>query len=190
MVDPTEKFFWINIPKNASSWGKSALYNLGWQDSDYIHENMVGKTALVFTRDPLLRWVSGLTTYLESLQYIKPEDLNGKLLQLIFDKITFDPHTEKQKNFIHNLDTNALVCFSVDHDLEQNFYHWLSLSNKSKKIFVPLKQRNIGNQKIFYQLINAHLKKHPDAEKKIIDYFHDDYSLIRQYQDLNLYYQS
>lgn len=190
LVDPTEQFFWINVPKNASSWGKSVLYDLGWHDGDYIHDNMVHKTALIFTRDPLSRWISGITEYLNRLQYIELEDLHGKLLQLILDKITFDSHTEKQKNFIHNMDTNLLICFSVDQNLEQNFNHWLSLSNQGvEKTLLPYKDRNIGRQKDLYQFVGSYLKNHPDAEKKIIEYFHDDYALINQYNDWNLYYQ-
>ena len=85
---------YVYIPKNASSWTKPNLRDWGWQFYNY-HTDQLNKTAIVVLRDPVERWLSGIAEYFALYQNTTNDLVDNKSLQqIIFDRITFDDHTE------------------------------------------------------------------------------------------------
>ena len=62
MISPDKKYFYLNIPKNSSSFIKKCLGSLGWS-FDNIRSYPDAKI-IVALRDPVKRWISGISEYL------------------------------------------------------------------------------------------------------------------------------
>jgi hypothetical protein len=122
------KKFYINIPKCATNWGKN-IFNLKleWEESNYLDTNLIeqGYEAIVFLRDPIDRWISGMAEYVSRYGYntatfisqLEKQRLAGEIINTT---IAFDEHTVEQITFLEGLDTNTTIWFRVDADLNQN----------------------------------------------------------------------
>ena len=112
-VDPVlygiSRLIYVNIPKNASSW-ISLQFNQGVNhDATNInYYDVVDLTQcrfIVILRDPLDRWISGMTQMI----YTEPEtDLDGVANSMNIDTfdwetviatVAYDNHTQKQIHF-------------------------------------------------------------------------------------------
>ena len=108
MISPDKKYFYLNIPKNASTFTTNLL-----KANDWSHWNLANQgfeNVIIVLRNPIDRWVSGIATYLCS--YILGEnygsdhfvkDYNEATERLIFDNIVFDDHTTPQTKFIEEI---------------------------------------------------------------------------------------
>lgn len=133
MASPDGRYFYLNIPKNGSSFIKKILFDLGWSYktlADYPNA-----TTIVALREPTERWVSGAVEYL--FMYHLPAidkicepfhyDFNPLYgehlgLSLLFDKLTFDDHTERQCMFLKNIKSlSKCIWLKADHDFNRNF---------------------------------------------------------------------
>lgn len=132
MVSPDQKYFYLNIPKNSSSSIKEVLKTLNWTFG-HVAEFPDAKI-IVALRDPLKRWVSGVTEYLMMYQqgvidnivdpnlYDFMPLLGDKLgMSLLFDRMTFDDHTERQAIFLQGVDLSRCTWIYVDKDFNKNF---------------------------------------------------------------------
>lgn len=121
MSHPDSDLMYIHIPKNASSWTKPNLKDFEWQFYNYHTDSaMSDKTAIVVLRDPVQRWISGMAEYLSLYHsHFIMHDLDA--MDLIFDRVCFDDHTERQINFLHGIDTSRCIFLRCDHDYRTNF---------------------------------------------------------------------
>jgi len=105
LVYREKKLMYINIPKNASSWTKDYLTNhYGWKEyanfTNYPVLNNFRK--IVILRDPIDRWLSGITTYLmrEVLKNYPYMKITEDVIKVLTTKIAFDEHTWTQTSFL------------------------------------------------------------------------------------------
>jgi len=194
-VDPLlygiSQLIYVNIPKNASSW-ISLQFNQGVNhDATNInYYDIVDLTQcrfIVILRDPLDRWISGMTQMI----YTEPEtDLDGVAnsmnintfdWKLVMERIEFDNHTQKQVDFIYGIPQDQIIWLKFDDQLKDNFIN-LMLSygcdveiKKSDKDNFTLKYS--AKQFVMNKIANV-LDQHPDYSQKIIEYYHDDYALV------------
>lgn len=138
MISPDSKYFYLNLPKNSSSFVKKHLADLGWAYS--VLTDHPSATTIVVLRDPLERWISGAVEYLfmyhlDSIDKIcEPfnydfSPLYGERLglSLLFDRITFDDHTERQCMFLKDLTSlSQCIWLNADQDFNRNFSTLLS----------------------------------------------------------------
>lgn len=104
MISPDKKYFYLNIPKNASTFTTNLLKANGW---DYWNlSNGEFRHVIVVLRNPIERWISGFATYacswLLGTGYGSDhfvEDYNSLTERLIFDNVVFDDHTAPQSLF-------------------------------------------------------------------------------------------
>ena len=89
------KHSYLHIPVNSSCWGKTTFRNFGFKkdvrnliDPDY--------KIVVFLRDPIDRWLSGLSTWLTArlpqhtpLYHVRD---NQALLDVLFNVVHLDEH--------------------------------------------------------------------------------------------------
>lgn len=178
---PSSDLMYVKIPKNASSWTNPLLKeDWGWKFYNY-HTDKIDKTAIVVLRDPVDRWITGIAEYLASYHPTIVLDKSGSL-DLIFDRVVFDDHTERQVNFIHGLETDRCIFLWCDSNYRQNFsdlltehgmpneyfnydYQNASETNSIRKRFKQLFSREIENSKYMQSIKN---------------YFEADYQLINQ----------
>ena len=190
LVDPTEQFFYINIPKNASSWAKKVFHQSGWVEADYIHRDVTSMTGLIFLRDPVERWISGISTWLSGHELLTPEEISMEpILKIIFKKITFDSHTEKQKHFLHSIDTNQSICFYVDNQLDNKLGNWYHNNINHTADMSNFKKENEGKGSRYYQFFKNYVNTNTEVKQRLIDYFAEDFELIEQYRKRNLFYE-
>ncbi len=129
-IDPTSKYAWINIPKNASSFIQKALYDNGWIDVpkeniDKIIESSIIKK-LVVLRDPVDRWISGFSQCMFDHNLNILDIVDNKVFQsLIYLNPVFDDHTEYQHRFVGN--AQNLVYIYMDKEKPNYFYRDLSI---------------------------------------------------------------
>jgi len=117
---------YINIPKNASSWTKPNLKDLGWEFYNYYYDHMTHNHAMVVLREPLDRWLSGVCEYFAL--YHRDLDLDEArkpFYDLVLDQVTLDDHTEKQVYFIEGLDPKRITFFKCDSDYRLYFQQFL-----------------------------------------------------------------
>lgn len=123
------KKFYINIPKNATNWGKLWALRSEFKESNY-HQNQLleqGYQPIVFLREPIDRWYAGMAEWIDRYRVFQPNNIEftDQLLSLILERVAFDAHTEEQVMFLENINTNNCVFFRVDDQLINNFTHYV-----------------------------------------------------------------
>jgi len=171
-VDKINNISYINIPKNASSFVKGVLIGSGgfWHHS----ETLVNSTEnLVMLRDPIDRWCSGITQYL----YNSKQDLS---INEIFDRITFDDHTDLQTYFLQGVDLSRATFMLVNDNLRKNFNNWIYNRGYRTNVDIAIeynasKDDNRQTTKEYYIKL---LEQNPELVLKLQKYFEEDYKLI------------
>jgi len=136
MISPDEEWFYLNIPKNSSSSTKKTLDGLGWKFGNA--RDFPRSKKIVIMRDPVSRWVSGMSEYLmmyhqdtiddivSPMEYDCLPILGEKLgLALLFDRMSFDDHTDRQAIFLHGIDLADSRWFLIDQHFNQRFVDFL-----------------------------------------------------------------
>lgn len=183
MSHPNTDLMYINIPKNASSWTKTNLKDWNWEFYNYHTDNLYHKHALVVLRDPVDRWLSGISEYM----YLHHRNfdvghISNTFLNLVFDRIAFDDHTDSQVLFLQNLNLSNCTFFWCDESYRENFSHFLN-STKMPNNYYSYNYQHVTKdepirskfKKIFQQAIENNSK----YNQKLQWYFAKDYNLIR-----------
>ena len=190
MVSPDKRYFYLNIPKNSSSFIKANLKSVGWEYSN-INEHP-NSEVIVALRDPVERWVSGIVEYLymyhkntidnivEPFSYEYFPLLGEKLgLGLLFERITFDDHTERQSVFLTNLQLSKCHWLYIDKDFSNTFSNFLNTIRYTNNFVDPVNQSNELKKKLqnffSYVIDNDEFKKY-----NIQQWFWCDQELINQ----------
>jgi hypothetical protein len=183
MSHPASNLMYVNIPKNASSWTKPNLLDFNWEVYNYRTDNLYHKTAMVVLRDPVERWASGMAEYLYLYhRHWSKESITEEMLDLIFDKIAFDDHTESQVYFIEGLDLDRCVFFWFDENYRNNFGNFLAENQMPNKYHRYEKQHVSNNEPIrreFKEFFTNALKNSKYLNQ-VEDYFRQDLKLIEQ----------
>lgn len=194
-IDPVlygiSQLIYVNIPKNASSW-ISLHFNQGINhDAENInYYDIVDLTQcqfIVILRDPLDRWISGMTQMIYTEPVTDPfgpiNDMNIDTFDWkhAIEKIEHDNHTQKQVDFIHDIPQDQIVWLKFDDQLKDNFIN-LMLSygcnvdfEKSDKVNVT--KENSIKQSVMNKIASK-LDQHIEYRQKIINYYYEDYALI------------
>jgi hypothetical protein len=174
---------YVHIPKNATSWTKPNLLDWGWEFFNYHTDQLTSKTALVVLRDPLDRWISGIAEYLFLYhQNIDFAHAGQAFFDLIFDKITFDDHTEKQVYFIEGLDLDRCVFFKFGTDYRQQFSQYLAehdMPNRYNNYNYQHVSDDSPDRKRFKKIFTDQLQNSKYLSQ-VKQYFKPDYQLINQ----------
>ena len=174
---------YVYIPKNASSWTKPNLKDWGWQFYNYRTDNL-NKTAIVVLRDPVERWLSGIAEYFSLYHnHINVPNHNPNLLSIIFDKITFDDHTEKQVKFIHGLNTDECIFLWCDDRYGTNFSKLIQQHlgpNKYDQYEYQHVSEFDRNRRYYKTIFQKLLDDNPQYLEKVKQHFAEDYKLIKQ----------
>ena len=173
-VDEVNDISYIHVPKNASSFVKGVLIGSGgfWHHSETLVNS---KENLVMLRDPIERWCSGITQYL----YDSKQDLS---VDEIFDRITFDDHTDLQTYFLQGVDLSLATFMFVDISLRKNLAHWISDRSYRTNVDIAIeynasREDERATIKDYYMKL---LDQNPDRVLKLKKHFETDYQLINQ----------
>lgn len=186
----TTEYCYIPILKNAHTWGTNIFQNyLDFEEKNYVPNT--DKKYIIFLRNPVERWVSGVMEFMQSLHVdpvTKPYLSNScKLdplhLALLCTIVTFDAHTVRQvdylREFYPKLYTRNIIYFYMDDNFSENVTSFLY---KSFGLQLPTSKINVAKENRFKihiekQIINF-LNENPKYKKNIELYFDRDYSFL------------
>jgi len=186
LVSPDKKLAYLMIYKNASTFVNSVLTKHLWTEHNvsYIPSSM--HIIVILREDIIMRWVSGLTTYI-TLQAQRNNNLDSvtldhKLLIDVFDSIEFDIHTYKQSTFVQALKHFNNIKFLK---LQPNFNTILQQLLNEYGFYnykIPLYAVNSTRHKSYdekrtYNFIKEHSLM-PAYNNKLVNFFQKDYELI------------
>lgn len=182
MSSPNTDLMYIYIPKNASSWTKPNLLDWNWEFYNYHNDNLFHKHSIIVLRDPIERWLSGIAEYF----FLKHRNFdtaftNRTMLDLIFDRIAFDDHTEKQILFLQNLNLGNATFFYCDIDYRQKFSHFLEKNGMTNRYYNYQFQHVTANDPIrskFQKYFSDIITNNSKYLQKLQWYFSKDYQLI------------
>jgi hypothetical protein len=181
MSHPNSALMYVHIPKNASSWTKPNLLDWGWEYYNY-HTDGLNKHALVILRDPIDRWLSGIAEYL-TLYHPTMQVPFKETADLIFDRVTFDDHTEKQVKFLHGLNTDNCTFMRCDSNYRSNFSNFIATKlgdNRYHNYAYQHTSENCPSRSKFKRIFAQLVESEPKYLKRIQDHFAEDYQLLNQ----------
>ena len=193
-VDPVlygiSQLIYVNIPKNASSW-ISLQFNQGINhDAENINYYDIVDLAqcrfIVILRDPLDRWISGMTQMIYTEPYQLFDQVNNIHIdtfdwELVMEKIEYDNHTQKQVDFIYSIPHNQIVWLNFDNQLKDNFINLMlsygcnvEIKKSDKDNITP---KHSAKRSVINKIVSK-LDQHPEYRQKIINHYHEDYDLF------------
>lgn len=183
-------FCYIPIPKNSSSYIGQLLQINNWEIYNFLDFDLRDKTCIILLRDPVDRWISGISQYFCSYMcgpsYPANDIINdwsNLTEKLVFDRIIFDDHTEKQVYFIKNVPIEKCLFLHSSNKPELKIKKYLSSYGIDLNIEVQVnKNESVGNpeHQKFVIFLRELLKLRPNLLDRIKEVYKEDYELIKQ----------
>jgi len=174
-------YMYVYVPKNASSWTKPNLKDHGWEFYNYKKDNL-SKHALIVLRDPVERWISGIAEFLTLYHPTFALD-DDEIIELIFDRITFDDHTERQVYFLDGIDTDDATFFWCDENYRKNFSQFMAKNygpNKYDRYDYQHVSENSPERKKFKKIFTDRINENDHFRNRLEEHFSIDYQLIKE----------
>lgn len=172
---------YLNIPKNASTWAKTIFPMAGFDRQAQLSNSL--KTIIIF-RDPIDRWLSGFSTWLSRrLPHISIDQIknNQALLDVLFDTLRHDEHTERQIFYVQNVNWGRSACFFMDDSFTESMNQYFVNNYKVNISAVePKNQSNSQTENLIpKQYFQQVLESNPKYLHRVKEYFEIDYKLLR-----------
>jgi hypothetical protein len=182
LISPTG-IFYLNIPKNASTYMTNLLLANGWMHSDVYDPNI--NEGIVVLRDPVERWISGFATYAASWLLGENygsdhfrEDYNDLTQRIIFDQLIFDDHTTEQVKFVNQLGDRNITYFKLNYELGMNLETFLDCKLGLNNPILSNKSEDNYDTKAIANHMRYRVEQDPVLRAKIIEKYKADYELI------------
>jgi hypothetical protein len=177
--------FYLNIPKNASTYLSNILFSNGWKHFVFNEYSPVTE-AIVVLRDPVERWISGFATY--ALSWVCGtgygsdhfiEDYNRLTENLIFDNLVFDDHTTPQWKYVSQLPATCQVKYFIlnQKTIVDDISAYTGQSLTVSDVDANVSEDNY-DQKQIIQFMKTRLENKPELKNKIIEQYKRDFDLI------------
>jgi len=178
-----DNFAYIPIHKNASTWVINYLTCMGWKQSNISKLNNNYTFLVVLRKDIVKRWVSGMCeVFFKEYNDLHLLD-NANFIASIFKQITYECHTDTQKNLIGNISLSKTIFFDLGDKFSTRFINYLRVNNQhveeciSNNAFINssamFKLKHIVIEKFFnyasLPLNNAQLKMHFKEDYKLLE---------------------
>lgn len=187
-----EGVFYLNIPKNASTYLTNVLLSNGWQHHTLGDSGHLIRHIIVVLRDPVERWISGFATYASSWILGRDygsdhfvEDYNDLTERLIFDNLVFDDHTTPQSDFVNFLpNTIPVTYFRLDPDTVGNISRYTQQTLNISEVDANVSDDHYDQQQIS-KFIRARINNRPDLITRINEQYANDFNLLDSVQYYN-----
>lgn len=181
---------YVPIPKNACTYIGQVLMANNWRSEPREQNLQKKRNFLIILRDPIERWVSGMTEYLHGLfchshtvDEIMDAFNNTVFRGLILDNMTFDDHTELQTYYLADIPiTESIAYIYLDKNLTNKISRLFKFHNVPFHNF-PIEQKNISIETVksdLYLKLTEFVKKNKNYsfDYAIKHKFKEDYKLI------------
>lgn len=184
--------FYLNIPKNASTYLSNILLSNGWQHHTLGDSQHLVQQAIVVLRDPVERWVSGFATYASSW-ILGPnygsdhfvEDYNNLTERVIFDNLVFDDHTTPQSQFVDQLPVlMQTTYFELNNHTVKNISKYLGCDLNISAVDANVSEDHYDQQQIS-KFIQGRISNRPDLIERINEQYTNDFNLLDSVQYYN-----
>jgi hypothetical protein len=192
MLSPDRDIFYLNIPKNASTYLTNILKNNSWIHWNILDNSESIKTTIAFIRDPVDRWISGFATYAAlhlfgygygSDHFV--EDFNDLSKRIIFDQIIFDDHTDFQVKYVKQIQEHNPVFFRYNKNLITQINSFLGYDlNTTATISANKSESNYDTNQVS-QFLKKQLDHNPDLKAQVIQHYKQDYEFINSIEFYN-----
>ena len=182
-----DNLVYIPIPKNSSSYIGQLLLKNNWNIGNFLTTDLTNKQLIILLRDPVDRWISGMAEYLCSslLKNGRTSDdiiknWNNIVQDLVFDRVIFDDHTEKQVYFIQSIPIENCVFFNSTKQPEQAVKQYLTMQNLDLNIDIVIDRNQTQGNKYKEPLVNFlrdQLAQNPSLTNKLMNTYREDYTL-------------
>ena len=182
-----DNLVYIPIPKNSSSYIGQLLLKNGWGIGNFLTTDLTNKQLIILLRDPIERWISGMAEYLCSLLLKNgktSDDIiknwNNIIQDLIFDRVIFDDHTEKQVYFIQSIPIENCVFFNSAKQPEQAVKQYLTTHDVDLNIDMVIDRNQTQGNKYKEPLVDFlrdQLAQNPSLTNKLTNTYREDYTL-------------
>jgi len=201
-ISPDNTYVYLGIPKNASSFISRLLYDNKWKlfinDSNhFITRNTYIPTTsvqecFIILRDPIDRWISGITQYLTSFNFktmLNEEDIaidlniNQETLNILCDIIDTDDHTLPQHYFFKDLYPHIEKrYFWINDNLKNNILSQYNLIDNDDNA-IAINKHNMPDDSIIIKnllkdKITSYINNNANIIQQIKDYYYKDYEII------------
>ena len=192
MISPDRDIFYLNIPKNASTYLTNVLKQNNWLHWNILENPSTIKTTIAFIRDPVDRWISGFATYAAlhlfgygygSDHFIK--DYNDLSKKIIFDQIIFDDHTGLQIEYINQILNHNPVFFRYNENLIPQIVSFVGYDLNTTDILDYNKSESNFDTNQISKFIQNQLKDNPDLKARVIKSYKQDYDFINSIEFYN-----
>lgn len=192
MLSPDREIFYLNIPKNASTYLTNILKSNEWLHWNIL-ENFAGiKTTIVFIRDPVDRWISGFSTYAAlhlfgygygSDHFIA--DYNDLSKRIIFDQVIFDDHTDHQVKYVKQILDYNPVFFRYNENLIPQINSFLGQDlNTTSTVDANKSESNYDTEQVS-KFIKKQITNNPDLKAQVVQAYKEDYEFINSIEFYN-----
>jgi hypothetical protein len=206
-VSPDRTKFLVSIPKNASSFIKNSTGVAGWVGGSALDPKLQTSVneLVVVLRDPLDRWISGVSQYIHTyilyphgpntpfLEHETPTEYDYSMTveqftqqysqlteRLIFDVINrFDDHVWPQMELFQELLPNVpRNYFYINHSFETKISEYLGIDLNT------ITDRNISDDNDTMKQLKEFFKQRfvirPELAQRVKNIYAADYQLIEQ----------
>jgi hypothetical protein len=182
-----DDFIYVPIPKNSSSYIGQMLLKNGWGVGNFLTTDLSKKKIIVLLRNPTDRWLSGMAQYMCST-LLKNDRTSSDIINnwntvtqdLIFDRVIFDDHTEKQVYFINSIPRENCVFFDGANQPEQTIKNYLASQGIDLNTDVNLdRNQTQGNdhKEILVNFLRSRIIENPNLANKLTNTYQEDYTL-------------
>ena len=182
-----DDFVYVPIPKNSSSYIGQILLKNGWGVGNFLTTDLRKKKIIVLLRNPTDRWLSGMAQYLCSA-LLKNGRTSSDIINswntvtqdLIFDRVIFDDHTEKQVYFINSVPRENCVFFDSANKPEQSIRKYLNTQDVDLNTDIDLdRNQTQGNKhkEILVNFLRSQIIENPNLADKLTNIYQEDYTL-------------
>jgi len=182
----SHKNMYIPIPKNASTYFENSFEKTNLYKNIVYNKYVEYNQLTVILRDPIERWVSGITTYLRNQLGIVNEETDKKLMNIlkknqflinmIVDQIRFDEHTERQTFFIEPFNLNDAYFFLLDNQIETKVYNFYKRQNINLEFDNRyLNSKNNNDISLFFE---EYIKTNKSVSKNLNNFYELDFKFM------------
>lgn len=177
LINPGKDYVYIPIYKNASIYGDKFFSHKGWDRKSIFtleeyHSNLINKKIIVFLRDPVERWFSGVAQYFYEKEKRNENSIftftEDQLID-IFSGVRLDHHTEPQTAWLLGLDLGKITFFNLnDENFPSKLTGWINTHSNNKLRLPGIKHLIFKTQIVQYNTsTSSSLKKRLTKELKI-----------------------
>jgi hypothetical protein len=192
MLSPNQEIFYLNIPKNASTYLTNVLKENQWLHWNILENSAGIKTTIAFIRDPVDRWISGFATYAAlhlfgygygSDHFV--EDYNDLTKRIIFDQVIFDDHTNHQVKYVKQILDYNPVFIRYNENLIPQINSFLGQDLNTTIIIDANKSESNYDTEQVSKFIKKQIANNPDLKARVVQAYKEDYEFINSIEFYN-----